>query len=487
MRHLVFISLLFIFLTSKSQSAEDVVRIMNENVSGSARTMALGGAQSVLGADLGGFQYNPASIGIFRSSQAGITFGVVSNKADITRNNKLSTVSKSKSTINNMGIVFSTTDDDNEKLKSASLGISYNRENNFQNYYEYKGFNDLNSITSYFGEQTTIRTKLNPNELNTNSFVNREAIQNISQLAWISELINTSVGDTLFTGVAENGNIYQEYNMEESGYQNHVDITLGANYNDFFYFGGALGIHYYEYESIAQMTEVDVDSLIPNLVGFVYKDKYQIQGTGTNLKLGGIVRPIPWMRLGLSMETPTVYNLEVKKQKILEDVIVDDALDASTRKNDFETLELIDELTITTPFKYTFGIVLLGGKYGLLSADVERINYSNSKIQDVKNNIVLKNTTNLRLGVEGRYDVFRIRLGLAVNGMAYDNREDIKSKKYYTFGLGYKSDVYFIDYSSVFTSSSYNKYPYELNTRPEPTLHIKQLVSTHSITLGTRF
>lgn len=487
MKHLACIVLLFIFLIGKSQSTEDVIRIMNENVSGSARTMALGGAQSVLGADLGGFQYNPASIGIFRSSQAGITFGVVRNKADITRNKELSEVSKSKSTINNMGIVFSTTDDDNEKLKSVSIGISYNRENNFQNYYEYEGFNDLNSITSYFGEQTTTRTKLDPNELNTKGFVNRDAIQNISQLVWISELINIPIGDTLFTGVAENGNIYQEYSVEESGYQNHVDITLGANFNDFFYFGGSLGIHYYEYESIGQMTEVDVDSLIPNFVGFTYKDKYQIQGTGTNLKLGVILRPMPWVRLGVSMETPTVYNIETNRQKILENVIVDDVLDASTRKNDFETLELIDEFTITTPFKYTFGMVLLGGKYGLLSADIERINYSNSKIQDVKNNNVLKNVTNVRVGIEGRYDVFRIRLGLAVNGTAYDNVEDIESKKYYTFGLGYKSDVYFIDYSSVFTSSSYDRYPYELNTRPEPVLHIKQLVSTHTITLGTRF
>ena len=192
-----------------SQSSDDVIRIMNEDVAGTARTMGLGGAQSVLGADIGSFQYNPASIGLFRSSQITFSGTAILDKNKSIFQGEETSSNQQNATINNFGIAFATTDDSKSKFKNITIGFSYHRKVNFENDYAYEGLNNNNSLTTYLGEQTTLLTSENPNVLNTRGII--ETINNIPELAWKSELIKDPINDSLFYGSAHDGGVYQKH------------------------------------------------------------------------------------------------------------------------------------------------------------------------------------------------------------------------------------------------------------------------------------
>lgn len=482
---------LLLFLNSLlclSQSTGDVARIMTEDVSGTARTKALGGAQSALGADIGSIQYNPANIGMFRSSQAAVSAGLIFNTGISSYLNVDNKVTNGTVALDNLGVVFSATDDDNNKFKSYSIGFSYNRRASFRNNFELSGINSRNSFTTYLGEQTTQQTTAEPDALNRQGLIDKEAIQNISELSWISNLIKDPINDSLYTGVAENGGVFQTYLFQESGIYNDWDISLGTNYNDIVYIGAGVGIQYYEYGYKEKLKENDVEDTIPDFIGYEYNKDYLIQGTATNLKVGTIVRPIDWFRFGFSVETPTVFNLESEQNILLKDVIINEDLIQIRKEFEIAAPATRNKIKIRTPMKYTLGMVFLAGKYGLITADFERINYANAVTKNAYDALPeIKNVNNFRLGVEGRYDNFRARLGLALNGNLSTNNNALKGNRYYTLGAGYKTDTYFIDIAFITTRTNYIQSPYNLVSRPDPTAEIQQSVNSISITVGSRF
>lgn len=487
MRFIVTVFIVFSTLFSSSQSSDDAIRIMNNGVSGTARTIGLGGAQSVLGADIGAFQFNPASIGLFRSSQVSLSGAMMLDKNTSSYLGTEFITNQQYATVNNFGLAFATTDDSKNKIKSFTIGFSYHRNTNFENDLDYNGINNNNSFTTYLGEQTTLQKSINSDALNTNGFIDEKEIKNLAELAWISELIKIPIDDSLFYGTANDGGVMQERIFDEGGYKNNWDITFGGNYNDFIYLGGALGIHYYEYRYLDRLTEKDVEDTIPNFISYTYQDEYSISGIGTNLKLGTIVRPVDWFRIGVAIETPTTYNLEKSRKITLEDVVTDDDTLLVAVEKQFE-LNFDDEnLTFKTPTKLILGMVVLVNKYGLLTADIEQINYVNSIFSNNSSiNSNLKNTTNFRLGAEGRYNEWRLRLGVALNGSPYVDKTET-GRRYLTLGAGYKTSTYFCDVAYIQSRTSRIERPYDLQLGIESSSENLKSSNTFSVTIGSTF
>lgn len=66
--------------SATAQETYENARIATEDLNGTARYVGMGGALDALGADLSTIGTNPAGIGLFRHSQAKISFGFVSHK-----------------------------------------------------------------------------------------------------------------------------------------------------------------------------------------------------------------------------------------------------------------------------------------------------------------------------------------------------------------------------------------------------------------------
>ena len=75
----ILIALMMIYVGSlNAQETYENARISSTDLNGTARYVGMGGAMDALGADLSTISTNPAGIGLFRSSQAKLSFGVVS-------------------------------------------------------------------------------------------------------------------------------------------------------------------------------------------------------------------------------------------------------------------------------------------------------------------------------------------------------------------------------------------------------------------------
>ncbi len=89
-----------------AQSVTGAYTISQQDLRGTARFMSMGGAFGALGGDLSAISQNPGGIGIYRSNEVGVTFGVDAGRSQsesfgFTRNSSLT-----KFNLNNIGAVF---------------------------------------------------------------------------------------------------------------------------------------------------------------------------------------------------------------------------------------------------------------------------------------------------------------------------------------------------------------------------------------------
>ena len=98
------------------------------------------------------------------------------------------------------------------------------------------------------------------------------------------------------------------------------------------------------------------------------------------------------------------------------------------------------------------------------------------------------NAINYRVGAEYKIDKFSLRGGYGLNGSPYkgdtDNRFDVK---YYSGGIGYRVDAYYVDLAYQRTETTNTFSPYELNNFSEPVATSKFNKNNVFLTVGVRF
>lgn len=101
---------------------------------------------------------------------------------------------------------------------------------------------------------------------------------------------------------------YQE--IREKGYLGEFSIAGGTNYKDKLYLGAVLGIQW-TYDKQRILYSEIAEENAPSLLDFYEFRQYRrTRGTGINLKLGLIYRPVPAIRLGAAIHLPTWFTME---------------------------------------------------------------------------------------------------------------------------------------------------------------------------------
>lgn len=467
-------------------------------MNGSARIMGLGGANIALGGDISSTSNNPAGLGFFRKSQASISPAMLFNSSQASYLGESLADNKATPNIANAGVVFSLAKPDYEKKewKGGSIAVSFSRINNFQSRFNYEGFNRQNSMADFFVEQTN---GINYQDLN----VPTDDIRNLSELAYMTFMIENfaDAENEYFTYARDENNelsgTFQTETVTNTGSQNQWNIAYGGNYDDKLYFGASLGVGTINYKTRREYTEIIEGS--GELKSFDFTDELQVKGTSINASLGLIYRVHDVVRLGISVQTPSWFfmreNYGTSLAGQFEGLILDE--NEEVRVTNESTVLGTYNYRLTTPFRLSAGLSVFAGKYGFISADAEYIAYNTAQLnaEDFSfqsDNKTIKNlyqpTLNFRLGAEFRYQMLRLRGGVALYQDPYTNIDDTdRSIMYFTGGLGVHAGKFFVDLAVVYHQRDEVFVPYTLQDFSHSSVNLQQNFTNAILTAGFSF
>ena len=151
---------------------------------------------------------------------------------------------------------------------------------------------------------------------------------------------------------------------------------------------------------------------------------------------------------------------------------------------------------LTTPQRFIGSLAFIIGTRGFISGEYEAVDYSQSNYRssfpgdfvDANNTIhaIYRSTGNLRIGAEYKLDNISLRGGYALYGSPYADKINDGARTSYTFGLGFRSDSFFLDLATVLTYASEKYYFYQLENKINPVVN-KTHNQTYVMTMGIRF
>ncbi len=451
---LSFLSFNFIF----AQNEIDALRYSYLVPGGTARYNAMGGSFGALGADLSTMGFNPAGIGVYKSSEFTISTGFVLSQDFANINNNRSSDYDLNFNINNLSYLVSVPTSQTTGIKTVNIGVAYNRLNNFNENIYILNPNSENSFTDWLAAKGN---RILYSDLGAKD-------QFYSKLAWETYLIDQNLPDTLSYISAFNGKygIEQRQSIYQSGNQGTYDFAMSINVDDKVFIGGSLGIVSVNFKELKRLEEEDIYDSIPGFNYFSFKEKLETTGTGLNFKFGVLFAPIQWMRFGLGVHTPTFFKLKdnysTQAESDFEDANKSLTENSPQGRFDYE---------LSTPFRAnaSFGLILANSF--LLNIDYEYLNYSKAKLRSFDYGFNTENltiarvynyATNLRLGLEYKLGILAFRAGAAYYDSPYKKGHINEDYKYlvYSGGIGFRTkSIYFdIAYSYIHNNRMYFMY-----------------------------
>lgn len=505
LRTITFAALCLLANLAVAQSETDVLRYSQTFMKGSARFTAMGGAFGALGGDISSFMVNPAGVGVYRSSEFVFSTGVFNSNQHIDYRGDRSFDGHTSLNVGSAGLVMNFLNKNVGQLKSFNVGVTYNRVNDFNKNTFLTGVNADNSITDYFAESSFgLKTKdlLSDTPFNTNLPWN-------SILAWKTYLIdplNTGDNNTEYKSPLKTGDVvFQDQWQNVRGFNDVVNIAFGGNMSDVVYFGGSVNITNLNYHSTKNYHEEADSKNTSNFNQLHFEETYNAYGSGVSLGLGLILKPIHEIRIGVSYQSPSWNTIDEDYSAYMRS----EFLNTTPAVAEYETPINTFDYRISTPQKLTGSLGFILGNYGIISADVDWMNYANMSIHGSNNyrnlfnginnaiGSTYRNTINARVGGELKIDQFALRAGYQYNQSPY-KKDFINSDNainIYSAGFGYRTQGFYIDFAySLMTmtnaSSLYDYYYKDASTTIDiysGTATDKTNRNSYIMTLGFKF
>ena len=490
--------LAIIALTTMTAKAQDAVNLdtyiganlATQDLNGTARYVGMGGAMEALGADLSTMSTNPAGIGLYRKNQVAVSFGMNSQKDGKTFHDG----TKTNASFDQIGIVLSSRMSPTSYL---NFGFNFHKSRNFD-YVLSAADKAVNG--SSLQRQTYVKMVRgdldlkDPNNL-TSDLVHPYRESQVDLLSY--ELINQYDATGAYVESISPRGIDYMFDRAHTGYIGEYDFNLSGNVNNRFYWGLTVGVHDVHYHGFSEYSEnYTPQTGYPGIDYGKYVDNQNITGTGYDLKLGVIFRPIEEspFRIGISVATPTWYKLKASNYTTL-----------STKTTTYEPMDDNIEFRMNTPWKfglsagYTIGREWALGfsyefaDYGSLDmrgitdkyydawGDVYRTNSESDVVMKSLTEKTLNGVSTIKLGAEFRPDnMLSLRLGYNyVSAMYkkdgvrdqtidspgtymastsdYTNWEDTHRV---TAGVGFTFDQFRLDLAYQYSATNGKFYPY---------------------------
>jgi len=439
--------ILFVFISviSWGQNIKDALNLSDYRIQGTARSAAMGNAFGALGGDFTSASINPAGIGVFRSSEFEFTITQGSTDLDATYLENKTTASRSWMNIPNIGYV-ATFEANSPSMVSFNIGLGYNRMKDFNSRERIHGDNANSSMLDNFVD--------NANKNDWSDYY--------EELAWqTGVLAYDTISGTYWNDLNDGGyGQSQRKSIIQRGNINEYIFSMAANFNHKFYIGATIGVQDVYFKESTSFAEDDIDNNIAIFNSYDFRTYQKTTGTGINLKIGAIYKPIPALRLGLAIHTPTYYNLHDyfytgMNSSITYDNVTDYEYNYDSPYSDYD-------YDFRTPMEAILSAAFVIGNKGLISVDYEYKDYSNGKFSsnnwddddsafdgvnsDIENSY--KSVGNLHIGGEFRPNQnFSVRGGFEYYQSPYESNltNSNANTKTYSMGIGWQMNDFFAD------------------------------------------
>lgn len=506
-KSLFILSAISIPVMGMAQSAVDVANLSHEELRGTARYMSMGGAFTALGGDISAINHNPGGIGIYRSSELGITFDLNFQKSTASDRSVKTDETQTKFNVNNFGYVGSIRLN-NDVMPFFSWGANYARVNSFDRMYTgsiaslQSVGNGGASLSNYIAAITN-SDGVPEGDMQFGDSFNPYLDGNapwLSILGYQGYVINPTSSNSYQGLMGDNTTGSAYFHMREKGYTDEYNITFGGNLSNVVYWGLGIGITDMNYTQVSYYEE-NLDNahiaaqsrdgsgdyyIVPGQADYRLTNYLNSNGSGFNLKFGLIFKPINEFRLGFAVHTPTWYQMTDTYWASIDyayrpndsDAFYDNI--AQPNNTDLQTNEGRDgwnDYHMRTPWRLMVGAAGVIGSQGIISVDYEYRGNNTMQISDVDGyeyedvthdvKTYYKGTNILRVGAEYRVTPqFSLRAGYVYESspvkqevaddqvvvwtagtVPYYNLD--RTTRYITAGLGYRFGAFYADLAYV--------------------------------------
>ena len=458
-----------------------------------ARSAAMAGAMTSLGADASSLSINPAGVGMYRTNELTFTpmmsFTRAKNNAQPFEGN-----SKNRFAVGNFGVVVKLRES-STGVTAINMGLSYNRlaDYNYKYSFSNAGVAGNASIADVYAGQlaasgiTSAQLKQNYDNFGNFRWSHYDPTYWGAILGYKTGLVGDTSGAWGRDMVVPNAAVDNFTTVESKGRADEWVWSLGINFNSKFYLGMSLGASTISQEKHIYYGEGYRYSNNPQqnycMEYFNYDQITQMKGTGINFKIGAIYRPIESLRIGIAFHTPTYYNVTYKYQGgMTSQVKAINNVDGYTVNSQGyidppfseQTELLIDDgdysWRFTTPTRLMVGASYTVAKQLILSVDwYNTMRMKNSPYGPLYKGFIkdeFKGSNTLRAGAEWRFiPQMAIRLGYGLWSGALDDNDEVYSSpviyrtEYMSTGLGIALSKHFtIDLAYMYSKSNITPY-----------------------------
>ena len=425
--------LLLILLLAYSLSpiaySQDVQRFAERGTIGSARYVGMGGAMTAIGGDPSAAMVNPAGLGLYRRSEISVSIDeTIDNTQQVGSND---TYQRTRFAAPQISAIWAWGNSQKQRgLVYNNFMFSLNRLANFNRDIVVKG--------AGMGMVPTICNITNDEGGVSEEFLVNKPWDNV-EIGWLSILgYEAYLIDPIENNKWKPAVDFTDgsLSISETGTSDQYTISWAGNISNQWYIGVGVNIPTINYTKHTSLREQNNQNSSAEL-----KSMFHVSGVGISGSLGLIYRPIQALRIGASLQTPTILSLSRQSTGDMYSTIAGQKYEVLTPESG------VMDIDIASPLRTSVSVAGQLGKIGLIAVQYD---YAHSnEMEDIHT---------LRIGAEAQ--AYR---GLFFNaGYVYESsfmEEDPKwllgyneirtdmdyrytaATQYASAGIGYRSDV----------------------------------------------
>lgn len=396
-----------------AQGVDDASLYTQTFYQGTAKALGMGNAMGAVGGDMTAVCINPAGMGIYRSSEITASLNLLDNYSTSTYYGDKKDGNIFRLSIPNLGFVFAKERSNYKALRYTQFGFGLTRTNDFNMRINALGINPSSSMVD--------------NYLARMNGYSVDELQDVFPYdiypAWKTYLIDLYEDQEgpYYGSPVPQGNIWQGQECDFKGRSESWTFAGSANFFDKLFIGISVDLAHTKRFGTKVFSESRVEGTETDFNQWSFTEDLSSTGWGGNAKVGFIYHATPWLRFGAAFHSPTLYAFSEKWQTTTETEI-------NWVTNKSLSPESNYEYTFISPLKCLGSLAFVVGQQGMISLDVEYLNYGAARFrasdfdysptnESIKEN--LGHTANFRLGTEWYLGGTYLRFGTAYYGSPF--------------------------------------------------------------------
>lgn len=426
----ILLILLLAYSLSPIAYSQDVQRFAERSTIGSARYVGMGGAMTAIGGDPSAAMVNPAGLGLYRRSEISVSIDeTIDNTQQVGSND---TYQRTRFAAPQISAIWAWGNSQKQRgLVYNNFMFSLNRLANFNRDIVVKGAD--------MGMVPTICNITNDEGGVSEEFLVNKPWDNV-EIGWLSILgYEAYLIDPIENNKWKPAVDFTDgsLSISETGTSDQYTISWAGNISNQWYIGVGVNIPTINYTKHTSLREENKQ----NSSSAELKSMFHVSGVGVSGSFGLIYRPIQALRIGASLQTPTILSLSRQSTGDMYSTIAGQKYEVLTPESG------VMDIDIASPLRTSVSVAGQLGKIGLIAIQYD---YAHSSEMD--------DIHTLRIGAEAQ-----VTRGLFLNaGYVYESsfmKEDPKwllgyneirtdmdyryttATQYGSAGIGYRSDV----------------------------------------------